>query len=389
MAKAVLRKTRESRVRSGHPWVFASDIERIEGNFEPGDVVDVVSSHNTYLGRAFYNPKSQISLRMLTTHDEPVDEAFFRRRVQEAWDYRNQFCDPASCRLIFSESDFLPGLIVDKFGDYLVVQSLCLGIEKWKQSIVRDLAEIVHPKGIWERSDVPVRRLEGLEQTTGLLYGEVPDSIDMVENGLRFVVDVKNGQKTGFFLDQKENRAAIAPLCKGARVLDCFCHNGSFSLHAAKYGAKSVLGVDISEEALEVARLNAENNGLSDVVTFEAHNCFDHLRELTDAHEQFDVVILDPPAFTKTRAAVESALRGYKEINLRGMKLVRKGGFLVTCSCSQHVSPEQFRDMINQAARDSKTKLRLVENRTQGHDHPILPASPETQYLKCMILQVL
>ena len=389
MAKAVLRKTRESRVRSGHPWVFASDIERIEGNFEPGDVVDVVSSHNTYLGRAFYNPKSQISLRMLTTHDEPVDEAFFRRRVQEAWDYRNQFCDPASCRLIFSESDFLPGLIVDKFGEYLVVQSLCLGIEKWKQSIVRDLAEIVHPKGVWERSDVPVRRLEGLEQTTGLLYGEVPDSIDMVENGLRFVVDVKNGQKTGFFLDQKENRAAIAPLCKGARVLDCFCHNGSFSLHAAKYGARSVLGVDISEEALEVARLNAENNGLSDVVTFEAHNCFDHLRELTDAHEQFDVVILDPPAFTKTRAAVESALRGYKEINLRGMKLVRKGGFLVTCSCSQHVSPEQFRDMINQAARDSKTKLRLVENRTQGHDHPILPASPETQYLKCMILQVL
>ncbi len=389
MAKAVLRKTRESRVRSGHPWVFASDIERVEGNFEPGDVVDVVSSHNTYLGRAFYNPKSQISLRMLTTHDEPVDEAFFRRRVQEAWDYRNQFCDPASCRLIFSESDFLPGLIVDKFGEYLVVQSLCLGIEKWKQSIVRDLAEIVHPKGIWERSDVPVRRLEGLEQTTGLLYGEVPDSIDMVENGLRFVVDVKNGQKTGFFLDQKENRAAIAPLCKGARVLDCFCHNGSFSLHAAKYGAKSVLGVDISEEALEVARLNAENNGLSNVVTFEAHNCFDHLRELTDAHEQFDVVILDPPAFTKTRAAVESALRGYKEINLRGMKLVRKGGFLVTCSCSQHVSPEQFRDMINQAARDSKTKLRLVENRTQGHDHPILPASPETQYLKCMILQVL
>ena len=389
MAKAVLRKTRESRVRSGHPWVFASDIERIEGSFEPGDVVDVVSSHNTYLGRAFYNPKSQISLRMLTTHDEPVDEAFFRRRVQEAWDYRKLFCDPASCRLIFSESDFLPGLIVDKFGDYLVVQSLCLGIEKWKQSIVRDLAEIVHPKGVWERSDVPVRRLEGLEQTTGLLYGEVPDSIDMVENGLRFVVDVKNGQKTGFFLDQKENRAAIAPLCKGARVLDCFCHNGSFSLHAAKYGARSVLGVDISEEALEVARQNAENNGLSDVVTFEAHNCFDHLRELTDAREQFDVVILDPPAFTKTRAAVESALRGYKEINLRGMKLVRKGGFLVTCSCSQHVSPEQFRDMINQAARDSKTKLRLVENRTQGHDHPILPASPETQYLKCMILQVL
>ena len=389
MARVFLRKTRETRVHSGHPWVFLSDTDKVEGEFVNGDVVDVVSWRGTFLGKAFYNPKSQIALRMLTTHDEPVDEAFFRRRIEAAWEYRQRFCDPMSCRLIYSESDFLPGLIVDKFGEYLVVQSLCLGIEKWKQSIVRDLAEIVHPKGIWERSDVPVRRLEGLEQTTGLLYGEVPDSIDMVENGLRFVVDVKNGQKTGFFLDQKENRAAIAPLCKGARVLDCFCHNGSFSLHAAKYGAKSVLGVDISEEALEVARQNAENNGLSDVVAFEAHNCFDHLRELTDAHEQFDVVILDPPAFTKTRAAVESALRGYKEINLRGMKLVRKGGFLVTCSCSQHVSPEQFRDMINQAARDSKTKLRLVENRTQGHDHPILPASPETQYLKCMILQVL
>ena len=389
MAKAVLRKTRESRVRSGHPWVFASDIERVEGTFEPGDVVDVVSCHNTYLGRAFYNPKSQIALRMLTTHDEPVDSAFFRQRVQDAWDYRGRFCDPNSCRLIFSESDFLPGLIVDKFGDYLVVQSLCLGIEKWKGDIVRHLADIVHPAGIWERSDVPVRRLEGLEQTTGLLWGEVPDRIDMVENGLRFAVDVKNGQKTGFFLDQKENRAAIAPLCPGARVLDCFCHNGSFALHAAQYGARSVLGVDISEEALEVARFNAQNNGLDGVVTFEAHNCFDHLRELTDAREQFDVVILDPPAFTKTRSAVESALRGYKEINLRGMKLVRKGGFLVTCSCSQHVSPEQFKDMINQAARDSKTKLRLVENRTQGRDHPILPASPETQYLKCMILQVM
>ena len=389
MAKAILRKTRESRVRSGHPWVFASDIEHVEGAFEPGDVLDVVSCHNTYLGRAFYNPKSQISLRMLTTHDEAVDSDFFRRRVQEAWDFRRLLCDENSCRLIFSESDFLPGLVVDKFGDYLVVQSLCLGIEKRKKDIVNHLADIVKPKGIWERSDVPVRRLEGLEQTTGILWGEVPDQIDMYENGLRFVVDVKNGQKTGFFLDQKENRAAIAPLCRDARVLDCFCHNGSFSLHAGKYGAKSVLCVDISEEALEIARMNAENNGLSDVVKFEAHNCFDHLHELTDAKEQFDLVILDPPAFTKTRSAVESALRGYKEINLRGMKLVRKGGFLVTCSCSQHVSPEQFKDMVNQAARDSKTKLRMVEYRTQGHDHPILPASPETQYLKCMILQVM
>ncbi len=388
VATVYLRKTREARVHSGHPWVFLSDTEKVEGDFENGDVADVLSWRGTFLGRAFYNPKSQIALRMLTTHDEPVDEAFFCHRVEEAWAYRQKFCDPMSCRLVFSESDFLPGMIVDKFGDVLVVQSLCLGIEKWKDAIVRALVDTVHPIGIYERDDVPVRRLEGLEQTTGLLWGEVPDRVEMWENGIRFSVDVKNGQKTGFFLDQKENRAALAPLVKGARVLDCFCHNGSFALHAAKYGAASVLGVDISEEALVVARENAAGNGL-DNVRFEAHNCFDHLRELTDAKEKFDVVILDPPAFTKTRAAVEGALRGYKEINLRGLKLVREGGFLVTCSCSQHVSPQQFHDVICQAARDSKKKIRLVENRTQGHDHPILPASPETQYLKCMILQVM
>ena len=277
---------------------------------------------------------------------------------------------------------------MDKFGPVLVMQSLSLGIERIKDMLCDLLMEIVQPAGIWERSDVPVRRLEGMEQTTGLLRGEVPDRVEMAENGVHFLVDVKNGPKTGFFLDQKENRAAIAPLCRGARVLDCFCHNGSFSLHAAKYGAKSVLGVDISEEALDVARENARINGLTSV-TFEAHNCFDHLRELTDAGEQFDLVILDPPAFTKNKAALQSALRGYKEINLRGLKLVRPGGFLVTCSCSQHVLPEMFQDMVNQAARDAKKRIRLVEYRTQGKDHPILPQAVETKYLKCMILQVM
>ncbi len=388
MAKVYLKKTRETRVKSGHPWVFLSDTEKVEGEFENGDVVDVYSSKDTFLGKAFYNPKSQIALRMLTTHDEPVDADFFYRRVETAWNYRKQFCDPESCRLIFSESDFLPGLIVDKFGDVLVVQSLCLGIEKWKKELIDALVDIVKPRGIYERNDVPVRRLEGLEQGTGLLWGEVLDRVDMWENGIHFTVDVKNGQKTGFFLDQKENRAAIAPLVKGGKVLDCFCHNGSFALHAAKYGAESVLGVDISEEALEVARENAAYNHL-DNVTFEAHNCFDHLRELTEKKEKFDVVILDPPAFTKTRSAVEGALRGYKEINLRGLKLVREGGFLVTCSCSQHVVPQMFHDMICEAARESRKKIRLVERRTQGHDHPILPASPETEYLKCFILQVM
>jgi 23S rRNA (cytosine1962-C5)-methyltransferase len=388
MAKAILKKTREARVRSGHPWVFASDVEQVEGDFQPGDVVEVMSSKGVYQGRAFYNPKSQISLRMLTRHDEPVDEGLFRRRIRDAIEYRKRFSDFNSCRLIFAESDFLPALIVDKFQDVLAVQSLSLGMEKWKDLIVRILVEEVKPGGIYERDDVPVRRLEGMEQVTGLLYGEVPDRVEMTENGVRYLVDVKNGQKTGFFLDQKENRAAIARLCPGAKVLDCFCHNGSFALNAAKYGATDVLGVDISEEAVAVARENAQLNRL-DAARFEAANCFDLLRELSDKKEQFDLVVLDPPAFTKTRAALESALRGYKEINLRGMKLTKPGGFLVTCSCSQHVSPQAFSDMINEAARDSKTKLRLVESRGQAHDHPVLPASPETPYLNCQILQVM
>ena len=388
MATVTLRKTRETRVRGGHPWIYASEIEKVDGAFENGDIVDVADFRGKFIGRGFYNPQSQISLRILTRNDESCDRGFFARRIQDAWDYRKLLCDPMSCRLIYSESDFLPGLVVDKFADVLVLQSLSLGIERIKGMLCDLLMEIVQPSGIWERSDVPVRRLEGLEQTTGLLRGEVPDEVDMVENGIHFLVDVKHGQKTGFFLDQKQNRAALEPLCRDARVLDCFCHNGSFALHAAKYGASSVLGVDISEEALAVARRNAEINGF-DNVTFEAHNCFDLLRDLTDAGEKFDLVILDPPAFTKNKAAVQSAIRGYKEINLRGLKLVRPGGFLVTCSCSQHVLPEMFQEVINQAARDAKKRIRLVEFRTQGYDHPILPQSVETKYLKTMIIQVM
>ena len=355
MARAILKKTRETRVRSGHPWVFASDVETVEGAFEPGDVVEVASSKGTYQGRAFYNPKSQIALRLLTRHDEEVDEAFFRRRVRDAIEYRRRFSDMDSCRLIFAESDFLPALVVDKFADVLALQSLCLGIEKWKDLIVRILAEEIGPRGIYERNDVPVRRLEGMEQVTGLLYGEVPDRVEMKENG--------------------------------AKVLDSFCHNGSFALNAAKYGAAEVLGVDISEEAVAVARENAQLNGLS-AARFEAANCFDLLRELSEKKERFDLVVLDPPAFTKTRAALPSALRGYKEINLRGMKLTRDGGYLVTCSCSQHVTPPLFQEMLLDAQKDARVQLRQVEFRTQGRDHPILPAAPETQYLKCGIYQV-
>lgn len=386
MTKITLRKTRETRVRSGHPWLYASEIERVEGESAAG-VAEVYSAKGTFLARALYSPASQIALRILTTHDEPIDADFFARRVRTAWEYRQRFCDVNSCRAIYAEADFLPGLVVDKFGGVLVVQVLSLGMELWKRELTDILVEVIRPEGIYERNDVPVRRLEGMQETTGLLYGDVPDRVPMVENGIVYAVDVKHGQKTGFFLDQKENRAAIAPLCPGARVIDMFCHNGSFALNAAKYGAREVTGVDISEEALAVARDNARANGLD--ANFEAHNCFDLLRALSDQGEKYDLVILDPPAFTKTRQMTERALRGYKEINLRGMKLVPDGGFLVSCSCSQHVDDAAFTAMLNEAARDAKKKLRMVEFRTQAKDHPILPASPETKYLKCAILQVL
>ena len=388
MANVYLVKNKEQRVLGGHPWVFRSDIESVEGAHTPGGVVRVMSSRHKFLGMAVYNPQSQISLRMLSRRDESINSAWIRNRVKRAIDYRRHFADLKSCRLLFAESDGLPAVIADAFGDVIVLQVLCLGMERFKQDIVDALVEELHPMGIWERSDVPVRELEGMEQTTGLLYGEVPDKIEMVENGVHFWVDVKEGQKTGFFLDQKENRAAIAPFVKDARVLDCFTHTGSFALHAGHFGAKEVIGVDISDFACECATENARLNGLENTVRFECANAFDYLHEAQDKHEQFDVVILDPPAFTKTRSAVEGALRGYKEINLRGMKLVRDGGFLVTCSCSQHVTPDLFHKMILDAQKDARVQLRQIEWRTQGKDHPILPAAPETQYLKCAIYQV-
>ena len=388
MASAILIPGKEKRVWHGHPWVFRSDIDRVEGDFVPGDIVDVVSAKGKYLGRAFYNPKSQISLRMMTLKDEPVDRALIFRRVHEAIEYRRTFADLRSCRLIFAESDRLPALIVDAFGDVLVLQCLALGMERFKQDVIDALVEELHPQGIWERNDVPVRRLEGLEQTTGLLYGTVPDRVEMVENGVRFLVDVKEGQKTGFFLDQKENRAAIAPFVKDKTVLDCFTHTGSFALHAGHYGAKEVTGVDISAYACEFATENARLNHLEDRVHFVEANAFDLLSEQSRNGTTYDVVILDPPAFTKTRSAVEAATRGYKEINLRAMKMVKPGGYLITCSCSQHISPEAFMNIVKEASHDAHVQLRQIEYRTQGRDHPILPASPETQYLKCGIFQV-
>ena len=382
-----LRRGREQRVLGGHPWIFRSDIEREDGAAD-GLPVRVLTSAGRFLAMAVYNPRSQISLRILSRRDEPIDGAFIRGRVRRAVDYRRRFADLNSCRLIFAESDGLPAVIADKFGDVIVLQILCLGMERFKADIVDALAKVLSPRGVYERNDVPVRELEGLSQQTGLLWGEVPDRVEMQENGVRFLVDVKEGQKTGFFLDQKENRAAIAPFVPGMRVLDCFTHTGSFALHAARYGAAEVTGVDISEHACACALENARLNGVEDRVRFECANAFDFLRAHQTAGEQYDVVILDPPAFTKTRSAVEGALRGYKEINLRGMKLTRDGGFFVTCSCSQHVTPDLFRGMLMDAQKDAHVQLRQIEWRTQGRDHPILLASPETQYLKCGIFQV-
>jgi len=388
MAKAILIPGKEKRVYSRHPWIFKSDIERVEGDFEPGDIVDICSNKGKFLARGFYNPLSQIALRIMTWRDEPVDRNLIFHRVHTAVEYRKTFADLHSCRLIFAESDFLPALIVDSFGNVLVMQCLALGMERFKQDIVNALVEELHPDGIWERNDVPVRRLEGLELTTGLLYGEVPDRVLISENGIQFWVDVKEGQKTGFFLDQKENRAAIRPFVKDRRVLDCFTHTGSFALHAAYYGARDVIGVDISDYACEFALSNAKQNHLDDKMQFITANAFDYLSEKSRAGEKFDTIILDPPAFTKSRSTVDRAKKGYKEINLRALKMIENGGYLITCSCSQHISEDLFKEIIMDAAHDARVILRQVEFRTQGKDHPILPQALETQYLKCGIYQV-
>ena len=387
-SKVYLIPGKEKRVYSRHPWVFRSDIHHTEGPCAPGDVVSIYSDKGRFLAKAFYNPNSQIALRILTWQDEEIDRAFIFRRVHEAVEYRRSFADLRSCRLIFAESDRLPALIADVFGSTVVIQCMSLGMERFKQDVIDAIVEEIHPDGIWERDDIPVRKLEGMEMKTGLLYGNVPDRVEMTENGIRFLVDVKEGQKTGFFLDQKENRAAIAPFVKGKKVLDCFTHTGSFALHAAHYGAADVTGVDISDYACEFATENARLNGFGDNVRFIAANAFDLLSEQSKAGQKYDVIILDPPAFTKTRSAVESALRGYKEINLRAMKMVVPGGYLVSCSCSQHVTPDLFKKMIQDAAYDARVSLRQVEFRSQGKDHPILPAAPETEYLKCGIYQV-
>lgn len=388
MAKISLIKGKDKRVEYGHPWIYRSDIGSVDGSFNSGDIVDVYSNRNSFLGRGYINLKSQISIRMLTYEHEEINYDFLYKRILNAWEYRKKIADTQSCRVVFSESDFLPALVVDKFSGILVIQTSALGMDRFKPEIVDILNDIIKPDGIYERNDLTVRELEGLDQKKGFLSGQFNTNVEMVENGIKFIVDVENGQKTGYFLDQKENRAALKPLVKGSKVLDCFSHTGSFALHAAYYGASEVLGIDISEHAVQTAAANAKLNNLDGICCFEKANTFDRLREYHDMNEGFDTVILDPPAFTKSKSTVEGAIRGYKEINLRAMKIISSGGFLVTCSCSHHVDPELFLDIIYNAAMDSKRRVRLVEYRSQAKDHPILLASNETEYLKCAILQI-
>ena len=383
-------------LRSGHPWVYADEVLQADAACANGQIVDVFTRSGHWLGAGFYNSASKIRVRVLSRNaNDRFDEAFWARRIQYAVDYRRTVMgtDFDNCRLIFGEADFLPGLVVDKFSDVLVVQSLALGIDKMKMTIIRLLEEVlaadgVKIRGVFERSDAKVREQEGMERVKGFLSEPFDTSVEIIENGVHYLVDVKDGQKTGFFLDQKYNRLAVQKLCKDARVLDCFTHTGSFALNAAYAGAKEVIGVDASELGVEQARKNAALNGLENVASFVCEDVFELLPRLEKEGEKFDVVILDPPAFTKSRNSIKNAIKGYREINLRGMKLVKDGGYLCTCSCSHFMDYELFTKTINQAAHNVHKRLRQVEYRTQAPDHPILWAADESYYLKFYIFQV-
>lgn len=389
MAKFFLRKKAGDRVVNGHPWIFDNELGDSEGEYAAGDIVEVYSYNGSFIGKGYINPSSQIRIRLLSRDkDEQVNDVFFYNKIKSAWEYRQQIGYVENCRLIFGEADGLPAVIIDKFNDYFVIQTLALGIDIWKPAIVEALQKIFSPKGIYERNDVPVRELEGMQQQKGFLSEPFDTRIIINENGLKFQVDIENGQKTGYFLDQQDNRRTIQHIVKGADVLEAFCYTGTFSLHAAHYGAKKVLGLDISENAVAAATANAKLNGFEEICRFEAVNAFDKLKEWSKESKKYDVVMLDPPAFTKSRANIQKAVTGYKEINLRGMKLVKPGGFLVTASCTNLVPPDMFLKIIEAAAKDAKRKLRQVTWQTQASDHPIVLHIPTTQYLKFLIVQV-
>ncbi len=389
-----LKKGEGRTVKSGGMWIFDNEIESVTGDFVNGDMVTVHDFDGYPLGKGFMNRNSRIRIRLMTrnAHQE-IDREFLRGRVRDAWEYRKRTVDTHSCRIIFGEADFLPGLVVDRFSDVLVVESLALGIDRLKETILELLKEELRRdgisiRGVYERSDAKVRENEGMERFKGFLGEAFDTSVEIEENGVKYLVDVKDGQKTGFFLDQKYNRLAIRRLCRDARVLDCFTHTGSFALNAAIAGAREVIGVDASETAVEQARRNAVLNGLEERVSFWRRDVFELLPGLEAGGEKFDLVILDPPAFTKSRSSVKNATKGYREINLRAMRLVRDGGFLATCTCSHFMTYELFTQTLHQAARSAHKRIRQAEFRTQAPDHPILWEAEESSYLKFYIFQV-
>lgn len=393
-AIVTLRKGEGRTIKAGGMWVFDNEIDSVTGSFENGEIVIVHDFDGYTMGKGFINVNSKIRVRMMTRKaDQEIDREFLKMRVQNAWDYRKNTVDISSCRVIFGEADFLPGLVVDKYEDVLVVECLALGMEQFKETIVDLLKgtlkeDGINIRGVYERSDAKERIKEGLPKVKDFIGEPFDTNVEIVENGVHYMVDVVNGQKTGFFLDQKYNRLAMQKICKDKRVLDCFTHMGTFALNAGIAGAKEVTGLDISEFAVSQATANAKLNGLEDTVRFRCANVLDELPKLAEAGEKFDVVILDPPAFTKSRAATKNAIKGYREINMKGLKLVKDGGYLATCSCSHFMTQELLIKTIREAARSAHKRLRQIEFRTQAADHPILWAADESYYLKFFIFQV-
>jgi 23S rRNA (cytosine1962-C5)-methyltransferase len=389
MVHVRLHRGADRRAKNGHPWVFSNEIDDISGDKIAGEAAEVFSAGGELIGSGYYNPRSLIAVRLLSRNREDIDSAsFYRQRILKALTLRKSlYPDWNTFRAVYGESDRLPGLVVDRYGDYLSVQFLTSGIERRKDLILETLVDIFTPRGIVGRNDVAVRSLEGLEEKVEILYGDIPEMIEIDEHGLSFIVNILSGQKTGHFLDQKENHQILRKISKGKKVLDCFCYSGSWGLHAATYGADSVTGIDSSEKAVSLGRENAERNGFSHTMHFETADAFEKLRILKTDGKHFDVIVLDPPAFIKSRKLIREGTKGYLTINRRAMELLKEGGYLVTCSCSHHMEREAFREMLGKAALQAGREMRLIETRSQAPDHPILLNVPETEYLKCFVLQ--
>lgn len=383
-----LKKGEEKRIIDGHPWVYANEVAKIEGKDVQGSIAKVQAYDGKFIGYGYINHASKIIVRILTRDETPIDRDFFYNRIKRSNDYRLSLGYSNNYRAVFGESDLLPALIVDKYGDYLSVQFLSLGMEVRKQMIIDILVEIFNPKGIYERSDVAVREKEGLKMTKGIIYGDFDPKVEIVENGIKMIVDLENGQKTGYFLDQKENRDNLKHYVKDKEVLDCFCNNGGFSLCASKYQAKSVTAVDISKVATDMVNYNAQLNGFDNITTVTG-DVFEILREYKKNKKKFDVIVLDPPAFTKSKDTVKEGYKGYKDINMLALKLLRSGGYLITCSCSQHLTLPLFLQMIKESSSQAHVTCQMVELRTQGKDHATLVNSDEALYLKVAVLRVI